>query len=167
MDTFKIVIIILILIVMMNNLKPNKMFNKMFNKIPKKVKSFIPFLLVGAALLVIMKNNKNIKIDLFSQEDTFFEKAYKGVFGVKHLHLLGEMGGPDNHLHEDGDTPIDPITGEHQHRVSVTLTPEPLTPEPLTPEPLTPEPLTPEPLTPEPLTPEPLTLKPEAFSFLF
>ena len=139
METFKIVIIILIIYVMMMN---NPKLEKMFNKIPKKVK----FLVVGIlGVVIIMNINKNTKIDLFSQEDTIFQKAYKGVFGVKHAHSIGGVGGPDKHSHNEGDTHIDPTTGEHQHRISEIITPEPLTPEPLTPEPLTPEPLTPEP----------------------
>ena len=152
MESFKIAIIILILIAIMNNQKLEKMFNKMFNKIPKKVKPY-SFLVIGIiGLVIIMNSNKNVKIDFFSQEDSVFQKAYKGLFGVKHPHTIGGMGGPDKHSHVEGDTPIDPITGQHQHRVAETVT-------------STPEPLTPEPLTPEPLTPEPLTPEPEAFSF--
>ena len=138
MESFKIAIIILILIAVMNNQK----LEKMINKIPKKVKSYIPFLVVGIIGVVIMNSYKNAKIDFFSQEDTIFQKTYKGLFGVKHSHTIGGIGGPDKHLHDEGATPIDPVTGQHQHRVAetVTSTPEPLTPEPLTPEPLTPEP---------------------------
>ena len=154
MDTSKIYIIILIVIIMTNIPRYerynyiNKLVYKMYKKIPKNVRLILPIVLIG--LVIIMNSNKNTKIDFFSQENSFFQNIYKAFYNkvsstpmIRHPHVLGGIGGPDKHLHIEGDYGIDPITGEHDHPITgeiVTSTPEPLTPEPLTPEPLTPAP---------------------------